>query len=71
SRLLAHPAVKDAAVVARTEESGDTWLVGYLIPGGGSGAVDQGEVRSFLRESLPDYMVPGAFVELEAWPLNT
>ncbi|WP_037690427.1 AMP-binding enzyme, partial [Streptomyces lavendulae] len=32
SRLLAHPAVKDAAVVARTEESGDTWLVGYLIP---------------------------------------
>ncbi|MEV6951754.1 non-ribosomal peptide synthase/polyketide synthase [Streptomyces sp. NPDC051183] len=69
SRLLAHPQVRDAAVIARTEESGDTWLVGYVIPA--EGAIDQAAVRGFLREELPDYMVPGAFVELEAWPLNT
>nr|APD71640.1 non-ribosomal peptide synthetase 5 [Streptomyces sp.] len=70
SRLLAHPQVRDAAVIARTEESGDTWLVGYVIPVS-AGELDQAAVRGFLREELPDYMVPGAFVELEAWPLNT
>ncbi|MGZ0199996.1 amino acid adenylation domain-containing protein [Streptomyces sp. RM1] len=68
SRLLTHPTVKDAAVTARTEDTGDTWLVGYLIP---NGPVDQGELRAYLREELPDYMVPGAFVELDTWPLNT
>ncbi|WP_440554626.1 non-ribosomal peptide synthase/polyketide synthase [Streptomyces sp. SCPE 10] len=68
SRLLTHPTVKDAAVTARTEDTGDTWLVGYLIP---NGPVDQNELRAYLREELPDYMVPGAFVELDAWPLNT
>ncbi|MEU2355879.1 amino acid adenylation domain-containing protein, partial [Streptomyces misionensis] len=68
SRLLTHPAVKDAAVTARTEDTGDTWLVGYLIP---NDTVDQSELRAYLREELPDYMVPGAFVELDTWPLNT
>ncbi|MGZ0238117.1 phosphopantetheine-binding protein, partial [Streptomyces sp. CPS1] len=68
SRLLTHPAVKDAAVTARTEDTGDTWLVGYLIP---NGEADHNELRAHLRETLPDYMVPGAFVELDTWPLNT
>ncbi|MFJ7156742.1 non-ribosomal peptide synthase/polyketide synthase [Streptomyces sp. NPDC101118] len=69
SRLLTHPGVRDAAVVARTEDNGDTWLVGYVIPA--AGPVEQAELRAHLREELPDYMVPGAFVELAAWPLNT
>ncbi|MFI2612906.1 amino acid adenylation domain-containing protein, partial [Kitasatospora sp. NPDC018616] len=70
TRLTTHPGIHDAAVIARTEDTGDTWLVAYLIPTG-TNAPDTAELRTFLRETLPDYMVPGAFVALDAWPLNS
>jgi amino acid adenylation domain-containing protein len=68
SALNTHPRVRDSAVIARTEENGDTWLVAYLIPQ--TETVDANQLREFLRDVLPEYMVPGAFVEIEAWPLN-
>jgi len=68
SALNGHSSVRDSAVIARTEENGDTWLVAYLIPEGE--ATESSELREFLRGVLPEYMVPGVFVALEAWPLN-
>ncbi|HKT01194.1 MAG TPA: AMP-binding protein, partial [Rugosimonospora sp.] len=68
SALLAHPGVRDAAVVARPEPDGTAWLVAYLIP---VGSPDHADLREFLGRSLPDYMIPGAFVPLAAWPLNS
>ncbi|HVG09770.1 MAG TPA: amino acid adenylation domain-containing protein, partial [Thermoanaerobaculia bacterium] len=62
--LAAMPGVREAAVVAREDVTGGR-LVAYV-----TGAVTAGELRRSLREQLPDYMVPAAFVKLQALPLN-
>ncbi|HEY9420993.1 MAG TPA: amino acid adenylation domain-containing protein, partial [Thermoanaerobaculia bacterium] len=60
--LLAHPDLQDAAVLA-LGEGGDRRLVAYVVG-------DPSELRSYLKEKLPEYMVPSAFVALEALPLT-
>ncbi|HJX26678.1 MAG TPA: amino acid adenylation domain-containing protein, partial [Thermoanaerobaculia bacterium] len=68
--LASHPAVREARVIVRTDGAqGDKSLVGYLLPEEAGAPSDQ-ELRDFLRERLPDYMVPVAFVALAAWPLT-
>ncbi|MFJ8470294.1 amino acid adenylation domain-containing protein, partial [Streptomyces swartbergensis] len=69
--LAAHPAVAQAAVVARDDAPGGLRLVGYVVPGEGAEAGGlTGTVRAFAAERLPSYMVPSAFVELDALPLT-
>ena len=63
--LRRHPAVRDCVVVAREDAPGDTRLAAYLV-----GGADAGELRELLRGALPEYMVPGAFVALDALPLT-
>ncbi|WP_083274697.1 MupA/Atu3671 family FMN-dependent luciferase-like monooxygenase [Novosphingobium resinovorum] len=63
--LTAHPEVTEAVVVAR-KEGAATRLVAYLAPRTGAPAVE--DLRAHLRERLPDFMVPGNFVLLEALP---
>ncbi|MEU2396364.1 condensation domain-containing protein, partial [Streptomyces sp. NPDC007369] len=65
--LAEHPQVAGAAVVARTEE--DARLVAYVVPASGT-AVAVPALREHLREQLPEYMVPSAFVTLDALPLT-
>ena len=62
--LAACPGVAEAAVAARADAHGETRLVAWTAPGGVPGA----ELRRFLRDRLPDYMVPSAFVALDALP---
>jgi len=69
SALLDHAAIKEAVVTARQEASGDTVLVAYLVPVQGC-VPPNSELRRFLQVTLPDYMVPSAFVTLEALPLT-
>ncbi|MCC4590196.1 amino acid adenylation domain-containing protein [Xanthomonas campestris pv. cannae] len=66
SRLRQHDAVAEAAVVVR-EEGGEARLVAYVVRAAG---LDAAMLRSHLRAGLPDYMVPAAFVFLDALPLN-
>jgi amino acid adenylation domain-containing protein len=66
--LRQHPAIRQAAVVARPDAIGGTRLVAYVVPRGE--AVSAGELSSHLRQRLPEAMVPSAFVALEAMPLN-
>jgi natural product biosynthesis luciferase-like monooxygenase protein/amino acid adenylation domain-containing protein len=67
--LAAHPAVGEALVVAREEVAGDQRLVAYFIADGAV-AASAAELRSHLRERLPEYMVPGEYVAMERWPLT-
>jgi proline-specific peptidase len=64
--LARHPGVREAVVMARDDGDRGKRLVAYATPRG----VASSELRSFLRESLPDYMVPTAFVHLDALPLS-
>jgi amino acid adenylation domain-containing protein/non-ribosomal peptide synthase protein (TIGR01720 family) len=64
--LLAHPAVREAAVAAR-EERGGARLVAYVVLRDGE-TMDAAGLRSFLRERLPEPLVPSAWVALDAIP---
>jgi amino acid adenylation domain-containing protein len=64
-----HVAVQEAVVVARDAASTGKRLVAYVVPSRGL-ASTVSELRRFLGEKLPDYMVPSAFVMLEALPLT-
>ncbi|HVR96838.1 MAG TPA: amino acid adenylation domain-containing protein [Thermoanaerobaculia bacterium] len=65
--LAAHPAVREAAVVARETPGGEKRLVAYVVPGSDVSPV---ELRAFAGERLPEYMVPAVFVTLAALPLT-
>jgi amino acid adenylation domain-containing protein len=66
--LRGHPGVGEAVVMVRGGSDEERRLVGYLVRRGDS-APSFGELRKFLRGKLPEYMVPGAIVWLEALPL--
>jgi acyl-coenzyme A synthetase/AMP-(fatty) acid ligase/acyl carrier protein len=68
SVLGQHPGVREAAVVVRGDRPGDKRLVAYVV--GTSGEVSPEELRAFLRERLPEYMLPAAFLGLESLPLT-
>jgi len=67
--LARHSEVRDSAVAARQEESGDKRLVGYVVPRDGA-SISVTPLREFLKKTLPDYMIPSAFVFLDALPLT-
>jgi len=67
--LLAHPQVKDAGVVAWDQESGEKYLIAYIVPRE-SNALSVNELRGFLREKVPDYMMPSSFMFLQSLPLT-
>ncbi len=64
-----HPAVQDKVIIVREDVPGDSRLVAYFVPRQ-KPAPGVNELRSFLREQLPEYMVPSTFVVLEQLPLT-
>ncbi|MEU5757336.1 amino acid adenylation domain-containing protein, partial [Streptomyces sp. NPDC047829] len=71
SVLVGTAGVHQAAVVLTEDGSGDKRLVAYVVPGTGrQAAPTAATLRAHLAESLPDYMVPSAFVLLDALPLT-
>lgn len=74
SVLEQHPIVRETVVVAREDASGDKLLIAYVVPKLASNEMNQAvltkELRNFLNEKLPEYMVPSTFVNLDALPLT-
>src|SRR5205085_4239044 len=69
ARLRKHGAVTEAVVVAREEAGGDKRLVAYVVSDREE-AVTPGELRGYLKEELPEHMLPAAIVLLDALPLT-
>ena len=63
-----HPAVKQAVVLARADERGEKRLLGYVVARDASLTADT--LRSYLKQQLPEYMVPQALVLVAKLPLN-
>ncbi|MGH7690570.1 MAG: non-ribosomal peptide synthetase, partial [Gemmatimonadaceae bacterium] len=68
SVLRRYPGVKQAVVVAREDTPGDKQLVAYLV--GTETPSPAATIRSHMKASLPEYMIPAAFVSLDALPLT-
>jgi amino acid adenylation domain-containing protein len=66
--LRGHEKVREAVVIVREDEVGLKRLVGYVVVGG-QPALQTSEIRDYLREKLPEQMIPSAFVVLEEMPL--
>ncbi len=68
--LERHPGVAAAVVVKRRTGSGDGELVGYVLAADGA-LLDRTDLRAFLAERLPSYMVPARLVQVEAFPMTS
>ena len=70
ARLRTHPSVMEGVVVAREDTKGEKRLVAYVVPHARQ-IVIAGELRAFLQQHLPEYMLPAALVVLASMPLNS
>lgn len=69
SLLSQHPQVRSSLVIVREDQPGNKRLVAYVIPEAGQTPTSR-ELRRFLKEKLPDYMVPAGFAMLDDFPLS-
>ena len=69
--LLQHPGVKEGVVIVREDTSNENNLVGYIVAETGQDSLQViSQLRRFLKQQLPDFMVPTIFIALEAMPLT-
>ena len=69
SLLKQHSTVQDAVVIAREDTPGDQRLVGYLILEAEQ-TPDRDILRGYLKQTLPEFMLPAQFVSLDTFPLT-
>lgn len=70
SVLSLHPRVRETVVLAREDTPGEKVLAAYVVPSQES-TPSANELRVFLRQKLPEYMVPSAFVYLKSLPVTS
>ena len=68
--LRQHPSVLEAACAVLDGGVSGKRLIAYVVSANESSALTVSELRSYLKKQLPDYMIPGGFVFLEALPLT-
>ncbi|HEX3094754.1 MAG TPA: condensation domain-containing protein, partial [Candidatus Angelobacter sp.] len=68
--LQAHAEVRQAMVIARQDDGEDKRLVAYVVAKQPEAKINVNELRRLLKEKLPDYMAPSAYVQLEELPLT-
>ncbi|MEC0556010.1 non-ribosomal peptide synthetase, partial [Bacillus haynesii] len=67
NQLLKYEKIEEAAVLAREDGDHDPYLCAYVKP---KKEVEPEKIRAFLKKSLPDYMIPQHFVQLDRLPLT-
>jgi aspartate racemase len=68
--LMGHPCIQEVAVIVREDEGGEKRLVGYVVTKGDDGATAS-QLRTYVKERLPEYMVPRRIVILDSIPLTS
>lgn len=68
--LSAHSSIREAVVLAREDLVSSKQLVAYYILHDDAEDIASHELRSFLKRTLPEYMIPSAFITLKTWPLT-
>ncbi|NEO23277.1 MULTISPECIES: non-ribosomal peptide synthetase [unclassified Moorena] len=68
--LIQHPEIQEAVVIVREVLPGDKRLVAYVVSPGENIDILTTKLRGFLKQKLPQYMIPNAFVVLDALPLT-
>jgi amino acid adenylation domain-containing protein len=68
--LRQHPGVRQCAVVAREDSTGDRQLAAYVVPFIQHGAPTTDQLRQLLKDKLPEHMIPATFVVQENLPLT-
>ncbi|WP_143315168.1 non-ribosomal peptide synthetase [Clostridium sp. HBUAS56017] len=63
--ILKHEKVKEAVVIDRLDKNEDKYLCGYIV-----GSVTQAEIKEFLKNTLPSYMIPTYIIELDSMPIT-
>lgn len=69
--LSRHPHIREAAVITKENKNNELELIAYLIPAGETDAISTTSIRSYLKQKLPDYMIPQYFLPLENLPLTS
>ncbi|MDW7618090.1 amino acid adenylation domain-containing protein, partial [Peribacillus simplex] len=67
NRLVSHDQIKEAVVAAKTDERNQKYLCAYVVC---HETLDKLGIKTYLKECLPDYMIPSYFMELESIPLT-
>ncbi|GAC1687379.1 MAG: hypothetical protein NVS9B5_25890 [Terriglobales bacterium] len=67
SVLKQHPAVQRSAIISYEDKTGERRLAAYVVP---TGALKEEQAREFLLQQLPEYMIPSAFILVDALPLT-
>ncbi len=70
SALNSHLQVRECAVIAYEKNAGDTKLIAYVVPTAPAATSIKTQLREFLHQKLPEYMVPASFIVIEALPLT-
>jgi amino acid adenylation domain-containing protein len=68
--LRQHPQVEQAVVVAREDIPGDKRLIAYVVANSDLEKMSYRTVRDYLRQKLPDFMIPSALIQMNALPLT-
>jgi amino acid adenylation domain-containing protein len=68
--LVSHPSVREAVVLAREDEPGEKRLIAYVVGARRQWSIVSNELRAYLKERLPEYMLPLSFIQMDALPLS-
>ncbi|WP_335871248.1 amino acid adenylation domain-containing protein [Bacillus sp. 2205SS5-2] len=68
SIISSHPLVKESVVITVLATNGDKRIAAYFVPH--DDLVEIAELRAYVKEKIPSFMVPGAFIKIKAIPLN-
>ncbi|MCK4258700.1 MAG: non-ribosomal peptide synthase/polyketide synthase, partial [Halanaerobiales bacterium] len=66
-QLFKHPSIKEVAVVPREDQKGNNYLAAYIVE---NAEISVTDIRKYLSENLPEYMIPAHFVKLDQLPLT-